>query len=105
VSKKDENARRFKLKTERAKIRLDQIAAETLPTIPAAAGWGAVLSATLARLDKLPRELLSAVSDRRHPGPVQDHLQRVVYGALTEISKPNFAASALGMKKRGRKRA
>jgi hypothetical protein len=95
VSKKDENARRFKLKTERAKIRLDQIAAETLPTGPAAAAWSATVKLTLARLDKLPRELLEAVPDRLHPGPVEERLRRAVYRCLTEISRPEFVARAL----------
>lgn len=103
TTKKNENSRRYKLKTDRARIKLDEIKNEFLPTDQSAAVWKAVQGAALARIDHLPDELMKAVKDHRStPGETQAELQRVVYDTLTEIASPALVDRAVKQFKRGR---
>jgi len=87
ATKRDENSRRYKLKTERAKIKLQEINDEFLLTAPAAELWTLTRDQAAARIDKLPAQLLEAVRDRRRsPGEAQVELQSVIYTTLTEIA-------------------
>ncbi|MBN1497629.1 MAG: hypothetical protein JXA07_12710 [Spirochaetes bacterium] len=87
MSKKNENVRKYLLKIDRAKIKLQEINDEFLLTAPGAELWQLTRDQIAARLDRLPGELLAAVKDHRSsPGEAQAELQRVVYAALSEIA-------------------
>lgn len=87
MSKKNENIRKYLLKGERAKIKLQEINDEFLLTAPGAELWQLTRDRAAARLDKLPAQLLAAVQDRRSsPGEVQAALQATVYQVLTHIA-------------------
>lgn len=95
ITKRGENVRRFKLKTDRCKIKIDEIGTEFLPTDQSAAVFESIRRAALARLDALPGELLAAVQDRRtSPGVAQEALQATVYKCLSDIADPEFVTHA-----------
>lgn len=103
TSKRDENSRRYKLKMERALIKLTEIQSDYLPTGPAAELWKLTRDQALALLDKLPGELQRAVKDHRSsPGEAQSVLQATVYLVLTEIASPALVDKAVKQFKRGR---
>lgn len=103
INKKSENVRRYKLKTDRAKIKLNEITADYLPTDQSSAVWKAVQGAALARIDRLPDELMKAAQDHRSsPGEAQAELQRVVYATLTEIASRALVDMAVKQFKRAR---